>query len=266
MSIVSIREKKYLFVDSGNFLRYFRETVERWAGAPPDINYAALASAYGAQKAFFYDCINDIQNPTETAQDFRARLEAQEQEFAKISSGIGTHVRLGSMTGTYKNRRQKEVDILLAVDVLKHAARRNMDTAILMSGDGDFRPLIEALIEMGLFAWVVSDVHHTSRELRLAADRYEPLRLRDYYQWVTKEFREKFPLPFMIYGSAYMNNEGFLHQSDGVVGVMKAKLFNKGNTIGVMVFMEDEQPLNITSESLNRLQLFCELNYGTMKF
>ena len=157
MSTVRIRETIYIFIDARNFRKYFEETTAKWGGEPANINYQGISTAYGAKKAFFYDCINDIRNQGETDDQFRARLAQQEAEFAKISSLQNTHVRLGSMSGTYKNRRQKGVDIALAVDTLRHAERRNMDTCLLISGDGDFRPLVEALVEMGLSAWVLGD-------------------------------------------------------------------------------------------------------------
>jgi uncharacterized LabA/DUF88 family protein len=266
MSTVRLQEKKYLFVDNGNFRRYFDEVTEKWAGVKGQLNYQLLAKAYGAQKAFFYDCINDIRDPNETEEQYRKRLEEQEREFANISSEADTHVRLGSMTGTYKRRRQKEVDILLTVDMLKHAERRNMDTAILMSGDGDFRPLVEALVEMGLFAWVVADIKHTSRELRLAADRYVPLKLIDYYQWVTTDFREQYPLPYMIYGTQYMHNNGFRPIATGSVGEYGATLYKGGEGFGLLIELQRGNPLNVKIDNYDKLRLFCELNYGTMDF
>lgn len=174
MTAVRIRETGYLFVDVANFRRYFDENILRWAGEKAAINYEALAKTKDSKKAFFYDCIDDRRKPGETDADYNARLKQQEDEFAKISSIENTHVKLGSMTGTYKNRRQKGVDISLAVDCLKHAERGNMGVALLVSGDGDFKPLVQALVEMGLFAWVMGDKKHTSEELRLAATAISP--------------------------------------------------------------------------------------------
>src|SRR5690242_3733672 len=163
-----LRETGYLFVDMANFRRYFDENIMRWTGVTTPIDYKVLAKSKDAKKAFFYDCIDDRRKPGETDEDYNARLKKQEDEFAKISSIENTHVKLGSMTGTYKNRRQKGVDISLAVDALRHAERGNMKVALLVSGDGDFKPLVQTLVEMGLFAWVMGDKKHTSEELRLA--------------------------------------------------------------------------------------------------
>ncbi|MBC8725818.1 NYN domain-containing protein [Paraburkholderia sp. 31.1] len=44
-----------------------------------------------------------------------------------------------------KEQRSKGVDITLCTDMLLHASRKHYDIAVLVSGDGDFVPLIEAV-------------------------------------------------------------------------------------------------------------------------
>jgi uncharacterized LabA/DUF88 family protein len=44
-----------------------------------------------------------------------------------------------------KRKRSKQVDISLATDMLTQAHRKNYDIAILIAGDGDYVPLIEAV-------------------------------------------------------------------------------------------------------------------------
>ena len=48
-----------------------------------------------------------------------------------------------------KNGRSKRVDISLATDMLGHAHRKNYDVAILVTGDEDFVPLVEAVVGEG---------------------------------------------------------------------------------------------------------------------
>jgi len=48
-----------------------------------------------------------------------------------------------------KGRRSKRVDISLATDMLTHAHRKNYDIAILVSGDEDYVPLVEAVAAEG---------------------------------------------------------------------------------------------------------------------
>jgi uncharacterized LabA/DUF88 family protein len=49
-----------------------------------------------------------------------------------------------------KSRSGKGVDIRLCVDVLGHVYRGNTDAVLLMSGDGDFEPLIEEVMRAGV--------------------------------------------------------------------------------------------------------------------
>jgi uncharacterized LabA/DUF88 family protein len=63
-------------------------------------------------------------------------------------------MRLGSLRGAPKKRRQKEVDVLLAADMLTHGYDGNMDKAILIAGDLDFRRVVEALVRRGVFVEV----------------------------------------------------------------------------------------------------------------
>ncbi|MBD2254416.1 NYN domain-containing protein [Nostoc parmelioides] len=51
-------------------------------------------------------------------------------------------------TGKAK-KEQKEIDIMIAVDMLTHSFQKNMDEATLLAGDLDFKPLIDALVLNG---------------------------------------------------------------------------------------------------------------------
>lgn len=69
------------------------------------------------------------------------------------------------------------MDIELAVDLMEMA--EHIDHAILFSGDGDFRSLVEAVQRKGVRVTVVSTVHSqppmVADELRRQADHYDDL-------------------------------------------------------------------------------------------
>lgn len=71
-----------------------------------------------------------------------------------------------------KAGRAKRVDITLATDMLSHAHRKNFDVAVLVAGDADYIPLVEAVKREGqqVVLWFVGD--GLSSELRCAADHY----------------------------------------------------------------------------------------------
>src|SRR5438552_15463600 len=62
------------------------------------------------------------------------------------------------------------LDIELVVDLMKTA--RNLDIAIVVSGDGDFAPAIRAVQEMGVRVEVVSFRGNTSSDLMDVADQF----------------------------------------------------------------------------------------------
>ena len=49
----------------------------------------------------------------------------------------------------YKKRGSKQVDISLSVDMLAHASRKNYDVAVLVAGDEDYTPLVDAVMSEG---------------------------------------------------------------------------------------------------------------------
>ena len=74
-----------------------------------------------------------------------------------------------------KTRGSKRVDISLATDMLSHAARKNYEIAVLVAGDEDYVPLVEAVKNEGrrVVIWFVSD--GVSPALKRTADLFADL-------------------------------------------------------------------------------------------
>ena len=74
-----------------------------------------------------------------------------------------------------KGSRSKRVDITLATEMLVHATRRNYDIAVLIAGDEDYVPLIEAVQAegRGVHLWSIPD--GLSPHLVQAVDNYVDL-------------------------------------------------------------------------------------------
>ncbi len=75
--------------------------------------------------------------------------EVQQSLHGAVRGTAFCDLTLGEHTGERQERREKGVDIALAVDMLEHAFRDNYDTAILCSGDSDFVPLVRAVKATG---------------------------------------------------------------------------------------------------------------------
>jgi uncharacterized LabA/DUF88 family protein len=73
----------------------------------------------------------------------------------------------------------KGLDVQLTVDVLSNVYQDNCDAVLLMSGDGDYAPVLEECIRRGKIAIVAAFSEGLSQGLRQVADRL--YLLDDYY-------------------------------------------------------------------------------------
>jgi uncharacterized LabA/DUF88 family protein len=69
-----------------------------------------------------------------------------------------------------KGKPRKRVDVSLATDMLLHASRKHYDAAVLITGDEDFVPLVEAVQGEGAIVWLWSIENGLSDALRHAVD------------------------------------------------------------------------------------------------
>jgi uncharacterized LabA/DUF88 family protein len=261
-------EQTYLFIDGGHLRRYYSESVCDWFIGEGEINFNILKNAFRALKCFYYDCLDDIKRDSESEADFHARVAEQELYFNKIREVYGTHVRLGSLTGSAKNKRQKKVDILLAVDMMNHATRHNMNRAVLLSGDRDFEPVVASLIEMGVITEVAGDERHTSRDLASAADSYRKIGFNDYFAWSSEDLKSKYPRPDQWIGVSMFNViQGGNLINEGKIGEFQVRLYDSPNKFSAFfVHPESSQSFAYTLKDLERLKLYLKVMHGEVKW
>lgn len=109
------------------------------------------------------------------------------------------HVYEGdARTRKRRGLEQKKVDVMLTVDMLSHTFRRNMHEATLMTGDADFKPVVDALVHEGMFITVWFPPEETSKELLDAADARLPLNLGTLKRIMTDESRARFTIPEIL--------------------------------------------------------------------
>jgi uncharacterized LabA/DUF88 family protein len=102
-----------------------------------------------------------------------ASSPAIDQYWEFVEKQFDTDLRFGEVRG--KPRRQKGVDVLLAVDMLSASSRQLVDVVILVAGDADFAPLIREVRRYGVTVLVAGVESTTARELQDAADRFVAL-------------------------------------------------------------------------------------------
>ena len=71
-----------------------------------------------------------------------------------------------------REAKTKSVDINLTIDMMRHAANPNFDVLYLLSGDGDYLPLIEEVTRMGKQVWLGAFSKGFNSNLKYAADDF----------------------------------------------------------------------------------------------
>ena len=166
-----------------------------------------------------------------------------------------------------KNRGQKEVDVMLAVQMMEHAFRGNMNKAVLLSGDLDFRPLVESLIRLGVFVEVVGDRSHISQDLIHSADSHKKLTFQNYHDWSNREFKTFKPIDIktLAFFDITSKEDGFTKIRTGSFRENLVNIYQRNNDSSFWL----SSPLyslfsNIAwvSNSQEDLELYLELMFG----
>src|SRR5258706_1794816 len=159
---------RYLFID-GAYLRCALEEKSRryFPSEQITLNYQQFTNGY--KKKFYYDCLPP-KNKGETREDYETRIAPRLDFYDSLRAIDGFHVFLGSTTTEAAKCRQKGVDIMIAVHMLTHSFRHNMEQATLLTGDLDFKPLLDALVQDGMDVTLWVEPGSASKELIHAAD------------------------------------------------------------------------------------------------
>jgi hypothetical protein len=86
------------------------------------------------------------------------------------------------------------VDVQLAVDALLMASRGLFSKCTLLTGDLDFKPLVDALVEMGVDVHLLYPNGETTEDLKASADQADPLAITTLRDWISAEARQSLPM------------------------------------------------------------------------
>lgn len=155
-------ERVMVFIDGSNLYHVLTQTCGRH-----DLRFGKfiekLANGRDLIRAYYYNVRQDSKhNP----------VAAGEQE--RFLASLETVPYMETRLGIYKQRGQemveKGVDVMIATDLVSGAFKNLFDTAILVSGDGDFFPAIEAAKGLGKHVEVAAFENNLSPEAERAAD------------------------------------------------------------------------------------------------
>jgi hypothetical protein len=260
----------YLFIDGAYARKIYREAMQDMFGVAAEPDPVRLVRSGPAPYfcVYFYDCLNDLRGDQESDADYEKRVADLEAYFKEISALSGVHVRLGTITGRRKPR-QKEVDILLAVDMLTHGLNRNMTHAVLLAGDLDFRPVVQALVRSGVFVQVLFEEASGSSRLHGAADYGIELNWQMLYNWGRESFKAANPLPKVTTGTPqYLfqpQKSGIIHQP-GTGRNSPVQLLNAGVPWQIHIENWDGQRHAITHGDLQVLERYVSKFYGPIEW
>lgn len=96
-----------------------------------------------------------------------------EKNFFEALAKLGIETKTKDLQVFHGGAKKADWDVGLAVDAIKMAPR--LDSVVIVSGDGDFIPLVEYLQTMGVQVEVVSFGKSTSGKLREVVDDFVDL-------------------------------------------------------------------------------------------
>jgi uncharacterized LabA/DUF88 family protein len=158
-------ERVAVFIDGSNFYHGCRNVLP--AGSNVDFTAFArkLVGTRQLVRVYFYTAVvrrEDDEDMFRNQQRFLERLDHLEY----------FQVKLGRLVPRHGTVVEKGVVINIAVDMLKYAHSYTYDTAVLVTGDGDFATAVEAVKDLGKHVENAYFRSGRSQELQRVCDRF----------------------------------------------------------------------------------------------
>lgn len=130
-------------------------------------------------RTYYYDCDPYQSNPPTQAESDRL---SKKQGFFRALGRLpsfevrkGTLQRLRSGENEKPQFRQKMVDVLLSIDLVRLSLKQQITHVAIISGDADYVPAIKVAKDEGVSVWVFHGKQHIHHELSTVADQVVPL-------------------------------------------------------------------------------------------
>ncbi|MDP6514427.1 MAG: NYN domain-containing protein, partial [SAR202 cluster bacterium] len=155
-------ERIAIFIDGSNLYHSLEENCRRY-----DVDFGAfsakLAGGRPHLRTYYYNVLRDPDRNLQAYQD-------QQKFLTALHSTPYLEVRLGASKLRGDVPVEKGVDIMIATDFLRMAWNDLYDTAILVTGDGDFSYAVQAVKDLGKHVVVAAFPANLSKELGQVAD------------------------------------------------------------------------------------------------
>src|SRR6266446_8323635 len=162
--------KVSVFFDGQNFYRSLQRYDESLR-----VDYDRLAAwitqAAGGPGAIFAGAhyyVGVSADAPPLVEGFLKGLELRPGYFVKRELRVRRSGRCPACTAEYEYTTEKRVDTRLVADIIQYAAIGAFDAAVLVSGDDDFVPAVEAVNSLGKQVWVATwSAEELSKDLRV---------------------------------------------------------------------------------------------------
>jgi uncharacterized LabA/DUF88 family protein len=159
-----------IFFDGQNFYRSLQRFDENLR-----VDYDRLATwitqAVGGPTAMFggaYYYVGVSADAPQVVEGFLKGLELRPGYFVKRDKRVRRSVRCPACGAENEYTTEKRVDTRLVADLIHYAANGAYDAAVLVSGDDDFVPAVEAVNALGKQVWVATwSADELSSDLRV---------------------------------------------------------------------------------------------------
>lgn len=245
---------QYLFIDGGCLRAVMKKISDRYFGGKLiKIDFNRLRG--GHAKAFYYDAIPAVKEG-ENEIDYDERIKERQELHNHIASLNGYHVYEGDSRIRRRQVQQKEVDVMIAVDMLTHTFRGNMDRATFIASDLDFKPLLDALVREGMFVHLMYPPADTNQNLVDAADSRQPLAIDTIHGYLEQATQKLISVP-----NRSMQSKSDFHPKNPV-------FIQQHSTLGEITYFKSGKEHSVYWNSPENidcyLRVFCE-DYEMLK-
>lgn len=142
-----------------------------FAGARADIGKMGdeLAAQDERLRTYLYHCMPHVSDPP--TDDEKNRYAARDRYISALKRLPRFQFRQGKLQRTSDGGfKQKRVDILIAVDIVRMSSNRQIDRIVLIAGDSDLVPAIEAARDAGVVVTLYYSPNSVHNELLQSCD------------------------------------------------------------------------------------------------
>lgn len=232
-------ESTFSFVDADN-LRHGLTRFLKNNGVRENefdlFNIGDLVCSVGARRYYIYSAVEAGKEPLPWIKDLQSR-----SNFVFRRSYLKTS---GSQP------KQEGVDVMLAVEAMQNAFKKNMSRCIIFSDDGDLLPLVDALVSEGIETICIGfndpEKGDVSGRMRDAADIYYRIDGKAVFNCISTDHKWSMQGPVDIGGLSTYSTSIKIEREDKVFfarkkenGSVLVPLSRRGQNVDVMIFRSE---------------------------